>query len=113
MYHSASDAPKSDAATVCSGSVVEDIEEESIVSCELGQLQLSNRGQHSSPPSSVKMAVGVGGLRRSNSAGNRLVDFADRSQEILAAVIPQQRAGHSGTDGMPSEDADMGPPLSR
>jgi hypothetical protein len=117
MYHAASDAAKSDVATVCSGSVVEDIEEESILSCEMGGQQ-RDMNPHSSPPSSVKMAFD-GGMRRSNSAGNRLVDFADRSQEIPAAVIPQQGAGFHALPTMLTDeditvhDNDMGPPLSR
>ena len=116
IYHSSVNAPKSDAATVCSGSVVEDIEVESIVSVEAGHQQIQTK--HVSPPSSVKMAVG---LRRTNSAGNRLVDFADRSHELLSAVIPQQRIRNGSFDGMGEEDGarlataanGMGPPLSR
>ena len=130
MYHAASDAAKSDAATVCSGSVLEDIEEESIMSDTPGthNHHLLSSGslkqQHyPSPPSSVKMAFGSagGGLRRSNSAGNRLVDYADRSQEISEAVIPQQ--GVAFLPAAPTMRADeqdmgihynnMGPPLSR
>ncbi|KAG7359564.1 hypothetical protein IV203_034662 [Nitzschia inconspicua] len=88
MYQASVDAPKSDAATVCSGSVLEDIEVESHVSGETEPAGSSK--YHPSPPSSVKMAH-LSGLRRSNSAeGNRLVDFADRSQEALASVFPQQ-----------------------
>jgi hypothetical protein len=121
MYHPAADAPKSDTATVCSGSVLEDIEVESVVSQEAGQQQPWSTGSgteskphHHSPPSLVKMAVG---LRRTNSVGNRLVDYADRPQELLAAVIPQQRAGMSTEDDpdmqIQSSDNGMGPPLSR
>jgi hypothetical protein len=120
LYHAASDVAKSDAATVCSGSVVEDIEEESVISQEgVGSLSATS---HPSPPSSVKMAFG-GGLRRSNSSGNRLVNFADRSQEAHAAVIPQQRGPSShdnshlpqeyDTDMTSMHYNDMGPPLSR
>jgi hypothetical protein len=141
MYQASVDAPKSDAATVCSGSVLEDIEVESHVSEETDPRGSSK--YHPSPPSSVKMAS-LPGLRRSNSdEGNRLVDFADRSQEALAAVFPQNGrhgshaasstvesmstgTGTSGT-GILDDDADMasihnstsrimagmGPPLSR
>jgi hypothetical protein len=121
MYHPAADAPKSDTATVCSGSVMEDIEVESVASQETGQQQswstdsvTGSKHNHHSSPSSVKMVVG---LRRTNSAGDRLVDDADRSQELLGAVIPQQRAGMSTEDDpdmqMQSSDNRMGPPLSR
>ena len=145
MFHAAIDAPKSDAATVCSGSVLEDIEVESHVSGEGSQNNVrdtlssaASNKSHPSPPSSVKMAP----LRRSNSAeGNRLVDFADRSQIALASVIPQHRrsefdgaAAHKASStaesmsttnsqtGIMDDDRDMasmhnstgmGPPLSR
>ena len=129
MYHAAAiDAPKSDVATVCSGSIIEDIEEESLLSCDLGgqaSLQAPGSGSNPkltgagcSPPSSVKMAVGT--LRRTNSAGNRLVDFADRSQELLSSVIPQERtsAGNASFGGLSHHESlgrlrEMGPPLSR
>eukprot|EP00980_Cylindrotheca_fusiformis_P029078 scaffold22713_cov139-Cylindrotheca_fusiformis.AAC.15 len=118
LYHPAADAPKSDTATVCSGSVLEDIEVESVLSQEAGPQQpWSSGSKHHSPPSSVKMAVVS--LRRSNSAGNRLVDYADRSQELLTAVIPQQRAGMAIAEEYPavmqmqSSNNGMGPPLSR
>ena len=51
------DAAKSDAATVCSGSVVEDIEEESLMSCDAGSQHLGSvlmsATSHPSPPSSA------------------------------------------------------------
>jgi hypothetical protein len=142
MYHASADAPKSDAATVCSGSVVEDIEEESLFTGEaVPNQQAAARDYHSLPPSSLKMPPATM-LRRSNSdEGNRLVDFADRSQVTISSVVPhQQRSGHATTSewmsgnalgGLPGtanydDDADfslnslphgkaigMGPPLSR
>lgn len=114
LYQSSTDAPKSDTATVCSSSMLDDIEE--VGSHYDGDsIQTSNSKQ---PPSS---------LRRSNSKeGNRLVDFAERSQ----AVFPKQSksTGHASTSqesSLSNHDDDasvgnvtqfrkgMGPPLSR
>ena len=81
LYQPSADAPKSDTATVCSGSMLEDIED--VGSHYDGDsTHTSNSKQHHHhypPPSSI--------LRRSDSKeGNRLVDFAERSQ----AVFPKQ-----------------------
>jgi hypothetical protein len=98
MYLASADAPKSDAATVCSSSVLEDIEEESLISADIAHNQhaLSVDRHHHSPPLSGRPPPTAATLRRSNSdEGNRLVDFADRSQVALASVVPQhhQRPG--------------------
>ncbi|VEU42315.1 unnamed protein product [Pseudo-nitzschia multistriata] len=141
LYQPLADAPKSDTATVCSGSMLEDIEDvgshydgESTTS---GQLSASKQPQqqhhHNYPPP-------TGAIRRSNSKeGTRLVDFAERSQEALRAVFPKQSKSaayaslsqessqsHAGAStsavatasGSNDEDAvqhkkGMGPPLSR
>lgn len=122
LYQSSADAPKSDTATVCSSSMLEDIED---VGChyDVDSTQTSNSKQHHHhypPPPSTP--------RTSNSKeGNRLVDFAERSQ----AVFPKQSNKSTGyaslsQESAPSntdEDANtanalqnkkgMGPPLSR
>lgn len=68
-----SDAQRSDTATVCSGSVLEDIELESVLSQE----DLVHQGKPA--------AVGSG--RRGSSDGNRLVEFADSSAVIVDSTM--------------------------
>jgi len=83
--------PPSDTATVCSCSVLEDIEDASHYSSEGGQNQnlTSNAKHHHYPLPSEGIAPS--NLRRSNSAeGNRLVDFAGRSQVTLKPVVLKQ-----------------------
>lgn len=102
LYQASADAPKSDTATVCSSSMLEDIED---VSSHYdgeagGQSQTSNNScskqqqqhqHHHYPPPTYSS------LRRSNSAeGNRLVDFAHRSQVALRAVFPKQSKSDGG-----------------
>jgi hypothetical protein len=85
----ASDAQRSDAATVCSGSVMEDIEVESVVSADLNAQPTVNP---TSPPSAVKM----------------------KSVNQLDSVLPQnhrqQLADHILAE---QQNNTMGPPLSR
>lgn len=123
LYHSSADAPKSDTATVCSGSMLEDIED--VGSHYDGDsIQTSNSKQHHHhypPPSS---------LRRSNSKeGNRLVDFAERSQAVfptlskltgLATASSQEVSSalnnndeEASVGHAPQNRKGMGPPLSR
>jgi hypothetical protein len=93
MYQASVEAPKSDAATVCSASVLEDIEVESHVSESHLYVETDGQNTLQAPSSSVKRGS-LPGLRRSNSAeGNRLVDFADRSQVAMAPV-----QSHDGRD---------------
>mmetsp|Transcript_306 Transcript_306/g.806 ORF Transcript_306/g.806 Transcript_306/m.806 type:complete len:524 (+) Transcript_306:292-1863(+) len=139
LYQPSADAPKSDTATVCSGSMLEDIEDvgshydgESIMSGQAStnsSKQPQQQHHHHYPPPS-------GGIRRSNSKeGSRLVDFAERSQEALRVVFPKQskaagyasippesssfsHAAAAAVSGSNDEDAmqhkkGMGPPLSR
>jgi hypothetical protein len=85
----ASDAQRSDVATVCSGSVVEDIELESVLSQDDERLPGTLQG---TPVAGVYVAA-----RRSSSVGNRVVEFTEVS---------------------PSKDSslslhNMGPPLNR
>ena len=120
LYQPSADAPKSDTATVCSSSMLEDIEDVgSHYDGESTQSGHPKQHHHNYPPPSI--------LRRSNSQeGNRLVDFADRSQ----AVFPKQSksASHVGLsqESSPSNNDEdvsagnatqqskgMGPPLSR
>lgn len=93
LYQSSADAPKSDTATVCSGSMLEDIED--VSSHYDGETSQASSGpkqhhHHYPPPTNV---------RRSNSKeGNRLVDFAERSQ----AVFPKQSKSSTGGGGAAS-----------
>jgi len=121
LYQSSADAPKSDTATVCSSSMLEDIEDvDSHYDGDCTQTSNSKQNHHHYPPP---------GHRRSNSKeGNRLVDFAERSQ----AVFPKQNSKSAGLAGSSSQEASlltndedtpagtntqyrkgMGPPLSR
>ena len=124
LYQSSADAPKSDTATVCSSSMLEDIEDVgSHYDGDSTQGSTSKQQQHHHnypPPSS---------LRRSNSKeGNRLVDFAERSQ----AVFPRQSKSTAHAAGTSQQESSlpnaeeessigiatqhrqgMGPPLSR
>ena len=134
LYQASADAPKSDTATVCSGSVLEDdVEDLSHYSGDVGQSQTASAKHHHYPPPSVGTVPTT--LRRSSSPeGNRLVDYAARSQEALRAVVPKQNkpssagyaessSSHTGSGGGNDEDVNMagmlqhkkgmGPPLSR
>jgi len=123
LYQSSADAPKSDTATVCSSSMMEDIEDVgNHYDGDIIQTNNSKQHHHHYPPPSS--------LRRSNSKeGNRLVDFAERSQAVfpiqskltgLATGISQEASSASNNN---DEEAivghatqhrkGMGPPLSR
>jgi hypothetical protein len=123
LYQSSADAPKSDTATVCSSSMLEDIEDVgSHYDGECSQTSSSKQHDHQYAPPS--------GLRRSNSKeGNTLVDFAERSQAVFPKQSkssgPGHAAGISQEASLPNNDEDapggngmqhrkgMGPPLSR
>mmetsp|Transcript_17911 Transcript_17911/g.36917 ORF Transcript_17911/g.36917 Transcript_17911/m.36917 type:complete len:420 (-) Transcript_17911:237-1496(-) len=113
LYQSAADAPKSDTATVCSNSMLEDIEDVSHYDGDnnvaVNSKQPPQHHHNYPPPSS---------LRRTNSKeGNRLVDFAERSQAVFpkqsktSSVSSSQESNPDETDA-PVEKG-MGPPLSR
>ena len=123
-----SDAQRSDVATVCSGSVVEDIEVESVISADLNvQAPTSNP----SPPSSVKMTVGPGSIGTSAHTANSPAandpghPFSSNPPERrIETVVPQKGLpvqGASNYDSAPLQQPDpplslhnnMGPPLSR
>jgi hypothetical protein len=103
-----SDAQRSDAATVCSGSVVDDIEVESVLSQE-DHLSVTNAGTGRSTGRSM----------------NRLVEFALAASESEAkpsapsSVIPRRHEAKIDSPKKPPsvlsplEVHDMGPPLSR
>lgn len=117
LYQSSTDAPKSDTATVCSSSMLEDIED--VGSHYDGDSTQGSTSKHSYPPPSAAVR------RTSSKEGNRLVDFAERSQ----AVFPKQSKPtgtsqhESSSLGNTDEDSStgtttqhkqgMGPPLSR
>jgi hypothetical protein len=86
----ASDAQRSDAATVCSGSVMEDIEVESVVSADLNAQSTVNP---TSPPSAVKM-------KSVNQLDSVLPQKLRHQQQLAEHILAEQ---HSN----------MGPPLSR
>jgi len=125
----ASDAQRSDVATVCSNSVAEDIEVESVFSQE-GDHQitapLSNTHLYQSPPSSEKNFTTGGNNSRRGGGNNRVVDFASAplQQQPLdprktATVVPlkgplRQHDYSSTASGENSLSINaMGPPLSR
>lgn len=108
-----SDAQHSDVATVCSGSVMEDIEVESLIS------------QEDNPPHSLggKPAALERGVRRTTSGSSRDMDFGDAVTHSDPTssnnVVPAQRfgatspSGHSDEYQMTAPARSMGPPLSR
>lgn len=124
----ASDAQRSDVATVCSGSVVEDIELESVMSADLN-VQSSNHP--SSPPSSVKMTIPSDNLSTASFGNiNQALDAA--AHAAVETVVPQKgfpvlqaqtsasSVGHhtAGPLGQQLNSSlalhnNMGPPLSR
>jgi hypothetical protein len=103
-FYPASEAAKSDIATVCSGSITEDIEVASVLSADYNVAQIPNN-LLPSPPSSERSARP--GNRRTASGGR--VEFASLPSSLgLSGVLARQSAM--------SQDSvvhDMGPPLSR
>jgi hypothetical protein len=87
----ASDAQRSDAATVCSGSVMEDIEVESVVSADLNAQPTVNP---TSPPSAVKM-------KSVNQLDSVLPQKLRHRQQLADHILAEQ------------QNNTMGPPLSR
>lgn len=117
LYQSSADAPKSDTATVCSSSMLEDIED--VGSHYDGDSTQGSTSKHSYPPPTAAVR------RSSNMEGNRLVDFAERSQAVFpkqskSTGISQQESSSLGntdedssTGTTTQQRKDMGPPLSR
>jgi len=108
--YAASEAPKSDIATVCSGSITEDIEVASILSADYNMAQISNN-LLPSPPSSERSALS--GNRRTASGGR--VEFAALPITAASLGLPGVLARQSALsqDSVMSVVHDMGPPLSR
>lgn len=113
----ASDAPRSDVGTVCSGSVVEDIELESVISADLNTGNITSNTNtstlHPSPPSSViKMSVATTSTlntpteRERLSFGNSLLE-EEATRAAAACSKEWQHASALHGNNM------MGPPLSR
>jgi len=117
LYQSSADAPKSDTATVCSSSMLEDIEDVgSHYDGECSQTSSSKQHDHQYAPP---------------SGGNTLVDFAERSQAVFpkqskssgpgpghdtaaaAAGMPQEASLPNNDEDAPEHRKGMGPPLSR
>lgn len=120
--YAASEAGKSDVATVCSGSVIEDIEVSSVMSGgDNSQSWGVASNAHPSPPSSVKVApssgASTGAARR--SLQGRGVEFAASLQQelMLSAVVPQSNLQPNRWHVLEHEallaSNNMGPPLSR
>jgi hypothetical protein len=123
--YAASEAGKSDVATVCSGSVIEDIEVSSVMSGgDNSQSWGVASNAHPSPPSSVKVAPAVastGSARR--TLQGRGVEFAVSLQQelMVSAVFPHNNLQHhlpirwhaSENEAALESNNMMGPPLSR
>mmetsp|Transcript_19773 Transcript_19773/g.30515 ORF Transcript_19773/g.30515 Transcript_19773/m.30515 type:complete len:618 (-) Transcript_19773:1880-3733(-) len=130
MSYSTAEAPKSDIATVCSGSVIEDIEVSSVMSGG------SNPPQTPNIPMQSSDRMVAGGARRTSSGGvgqaqQRVVDFAPQPHAPgFAAARPQytyppiRSSPPRSSPPLPPATApvgasaiammnDMGPPLSR
>jgi len=102
----ASDAQRSDVATVCSGSGVEDIEVESVLSQE-DQTNIAAAATRSSPAPADKT------FRRGGGGVTRVVEFAS---EPRTSVVPRLGAVAPGAVGDGDSSLaihNMGPPLSR
>lgn len=112
-FYAASEAAKSDIATVCSGSVIEDIEVASVMSAEYNNAAQIPNNLLPSPPSSERSAFS-GSNRRTFSGGR--VEFA-----TLPISVPTNAASLARQQSVLSQDSnnnmsvvyDMGPPLSR
>ncbi|CAB9521418.1 expressed unknown protein [Seminavis robusta] len=104
-----SDAQRSDVATVCSGSVVEDIEEESVISVDLNAQSASSAtcasagANPASPPCAVKMT---------NVRSFQLL-HVDASHPSSESVVPQKGSRNSYSLQLADHQHNMGPPLSR
>lgn len=106
-----SDAHRSDVATVCSGSVAEDIEVESIVSGDMNHSSFACAS--TSPTTIVKPAVGAGTrmLSSLSQQQQRHATASNDSGEGMSPVVPRK-----GT-GLPSvqhnqQQPSLGPPIS-
>jgi len=131
----ASDAQRSDAATVCSGSVADDIEEESVFSADTnaapGSVSLAGN-PNPSPPSSVKMTLGNNAVSSRPSSVNPplyqvntgVVGHASNTDVIIEAVVPEKglllqnppvavMQREQPSDPPMNFHNNMGPPLSR
>lgn len=109
--YAASEAAKSDIATVCSGSVTEDIEVASVLSAEYNVAQIPNN-LLPSPPSSERSTFT--GNRRTSSGGR--VEFAALPLHSAAQPLGYFPGNTYARQSGLAQDAvvyDMGPPLSR
>ena len=101
----ASDAQRSDVATVCSGSVADDIEVESVFSQDDNHHRLHGSGQAS--PAHFLNPTGLAAKR--GSGVGRVVEFSDAPS--LHTGVPGGFRRHSDNRSLSLHD--MGPPLSR
>ncbi len=106
--YTASEAAKSDIATICSGSITEDIEAASILSADHNAAQIPNN-LFPSPPTSERSALC--GNRRTLSAGR--LEFAALTVNAGLPVIARRTSALSQESTVLSRVHDMGPPLSR
>lgn len=112
MSYATSEAAKSDIATICSGSVVEDIDISSVMSGDMGNV-------HPTTPSSSQVVVGGGG--GSSGGGRRKERVVESTLNIWKQqnIYPSQQhtqptSLHQSPPGSSSGLLnDMGPPLSR
>lgn len=104
-----SDTQRSDVATVCSGSVFEDIEVESIISADLNVQSAANPP---SPPSSVKMALGPAHVRStiSQSSSNDQQQSTDTVVPPKSSPVQALQPDQGPTSALYNN---MGPPLAR